>query len=104
MRNSLYKVTRQLCASSFFCKKTIICCGKVCKRYTRNWINEKLREDREYLVKIRHGANFYKCRIVYKEDNTALVTLNKPDKGIAPGQFAVFYDGEVCLGGGVILV
>jgi tRNA-specific 2-thiouridylase len=31
------------------------------------------------------------------------VTLDEPDRGVAPGQFAVFYDGEVCLGSGKIL-
>ena len=69
-----------------------------------NWIIEKPAEDKEYLLKIRHGANFYKCRIVYNENDTASVKLNNPDKGIAPGQFAVFYDEDICLGSGIILV
>jgi len=69
-----------------------------------NWINSKPVEDKKYLVKIRHGANFYKCSIVYQDKDTGMVSIDRPDKGIAPGQFAVFYDEEVCLGGGVILV
>ncbi len=69
-----------------------------------NWINEAPAEGKDYLVKIRHGANFYRCRIVYQGKDEAEITLDRPDKGIAPGQFAVFYDDEVCLGGGVILL
>jgi tRNA U34 2-thiouridine synthase MnmA/TrmU len=30
------------------------------------------------------------------------VTLDRVDKGLAPGQFAAFYDGDVCLGAGAI--
>ena len=68
-----------------------------------NWIsgtppaNEKLR------VKIRHGARFYGCRLEINDANIGTVTIDHPEKGIAPGQFAVFYDGDVCLGGSVIL-
>jgi tRNA (5-methylaminomethyl-2-thiouridylate)-methyltransferase len=69
-----------------------------------NWINEVPLEGKEYLVKIRHGENFYKCTIVFQGKDEAIIDLNRPDKGIAPGQFAVFYDDEVCLGGGVILL
>jgi len=32
----------------------------------------------------------------------AHVELEQRDKGLAPGQFAAFYEGPVCLGSGVI--
>ena len=58
---------------------------------------------KELKVKIRHGANSYECFIEFMNEETLNVKLAKPDKGIAPGQFAVFYDSDFCLGGGVIL-
>ena len=30
------------------------------------------------------------------------ITFNRPMRGVAPGQYAVLYDGEVCLGSGMI--
>ena len=72
-----------------------------------NWISNEVPDKKNLTVKIRHGANFYNCTLTLNDDGTGKVKLNKPDKGIAPGQFAVFYDdsvtGGVCLGGGVIL-
>lgn len=68
-----------------------------------NWINEKPNDGEELKVKIRHGANFYHCRIEFENNERALIQLNESDQGIASGQFAVFYREDVCLGGSVIL-
>lgn len=60
-------------------------------------------ETRELDVKIRHGEAMYRSRVVLHRDRTATIRLSQPDKGIAAGQYATLYDGEYCLGGGVIL-
>lgn len=68
-----------------------------------NWISGLPPQKKELKVKIRHGANRYNCKLDWVDDFVLTVKLSKPDNGIAPGQFAVFYDDEICLGGGVIL-
>ncbi|MDP3956990.1 MAG: tRNA 2-thiouridine(34) synthase MnmA [bacterium] len=58
---------------------------------------------RELMVKVRHGAKLYPATVEFLENDKLEVSLKEKDQGIASGQFAVFYDGEYCLGGGVIL-
>ncbi|MEL0019799.1 MAG: aminomethyltransferase beta-barrel domain-containing protein [Rickettsiales bacterium] len=36
-------------------------------------------------------------------DRAADIKINEDDQGLAPGQYAVFYDGANCLGCGKIL-
>jgi tRNA (5-methylaminomethyl-2-thiouridylate)-methyltransferase len=67
-----------------------------------NWITGEPMTSGNYSVKIRHGENFYNCNFTLNEDS-GLVKLDKEDKGIAPGQFAVFYKDDICLAGSVIL-
>lgn len=68
-----------------------------------NWITGSAPEGNHFQVKIRHGAFFFNCDLNFLEENKAEVKIDKSDQGIASGQFAVFYQEDICLGGGVIL-
>lgn len=67
-----------------------------------NWIAGREPDKRELRVKLRHGALFHSCAIARQADGTVVVKLAERDQGIASGQFAVFYDGDICLGSGAI--
>lgn len=67
-----------------------------------NWIAGQPEQRRLLQAKVRHGPRLADCQIRSLEGDRWEVTLTEPDQGIAPGQSAVFYDGEFCVGGGVI--
>ncbi len=67
-----------------------------------NWILGKRPEKTSLSAKIRHGAKMYAASVQYQGEKEVQVHLKEKDLGVAEGQFAVFYDGAVCLGGGVI--
>lgn len=48
--------------------------------------------------RIRYRAAKISCRL-----NEEMVTFEKPQFDVSPGQSLVFYNGEICLGGGVIV-
>lgn len=67
-----------------------------------NWISGVRPNNAARLwVKLRHGAHKHEARVTF-EGKKAHVELNDHDQGIAPGQFAAFYDGAMCLGSGII--
>jgi tRNA (5-methylaminomethyl-2-thiouridylate)-methyltransferase len=67
-----------------------------------NWINEPIAQG-TFLVKLRHGPALYAATITPGANGSLRVQLDQNDQGIAPGQFAVFYDNDRCLGSGVIV-
>jgi tRNA (5-methylaminomethyl-2-thiouridylate)-methyltransferase len=68
-----------------------------------NWISGSEPAMNNMQVKIRHGAASYNCKLELNNNKIGHVFLDETDRGIAPGQFAVFYNEQACLGGGVIL-
>ena len=65
-----------------------------------HWIcGSPVRDDLE--VKVRHGRSLFAAHVEI-DDASARVRLDCKEPGIAPGQFTVFYDGDVCLGGATI--
>lgn len=57
-----------------------------------------------YTIKLRHGPALLPCRMEWIGEGRMRIDLDEPDDGIAPGQFAVFYSGDECLGGARIEV
>jgi len=58
-------------------------------------------EVRDYLVRIRYRQPLQRARIFAHEEGYYII-FDKQQRGITPGQFAAWYDGEELLGSGVI--
>ena len=64
---------------------------------------EDLQERMWVTVKIRHRHEPAPALLEKTSDDELLVTFDQPQRAITPGQAAVFYDGEVVVGGGWIV-
>ena len=51
--------------------------------------------------KIRYRQADQAC-LISAQDEHILVSFEAPQRAVTPGQSVVFYEGDVCLGGGVI--
>jgi tRNA-specific 2-thiouridylase len=52
--------------------------------------------------RIRHRQPEQQCVISQLNENELRVDFDQPQRAIAPGQSVVFYDGDLCIGGGII--
>ena len=70
-----------------------------------HWIRPDLTlksgEEKDYLVRIRYRQPLAKARL-YMEDQGLYILFDELMKGISPGQFAAWYEGNELIGSGVI--
>jgi len=64
-------------------------------------ITMKPGESHDYMVRIRYRQPLQKARIYLREAGM-FILFDKPQRGIAPGQFAAWYEGDEVVGSGVI--
>ncbi len=53
-------------------------------------------------AKTRYRQAAQACTIARIEDDSYSVTFDNAQRAVTPGQFVVFYDRDICLGGGII--
>ena len=75
-----------------------VLCDRVCFMAV-----EDLAEPKRVIAKIRYNHVGAPCLIEKRQDGKVLCSFEQPVRAPAPGQAAVFYDGEYVLGGGTIL-
>jgi len=66
-----------------------------------HWINVTPK-DGKYQIRVRHRAPLIEASLEFV-DCGVILNLDHPERAIAPGQSVVIYDGDVCLGGGIII-
>ena len=68
-----------------------------------HWVNrEVLGTTTKMAVKTRYRQTDIACTVEPIDSDTVRVLFDEPQKAVTPGQSAVFYLGDTCLGGGII--
>ena len=65
-----------------------------------HWINSAPLEG-DYAIRVRHRAALVRAYLSFDNGNVTLA-LADPERAVAAGQSVVIYDGDVCLGGGIV--
>ena len=63
---------------------------------------EDFNKTQKITVKTRYRQNDVKCTFEPHSSDKAKLIFDEPQKAVTPGQSAVFYRDDVCLGGGII--
>lgn len=68
-----------------------------------HWVDRNaLTEPTRMTVKTRYRQHDINCVVEPTDSDCVNVIFDEPQKAVTPGQSAVFYQGDVCLGGGII--
>jgi len=67
-----------------------------------HWISGEPTMPLSCQVRLRYRQPLQSCKVEYRSDGLKIF-FDRPQKAVTPGQFAVFYDKEICLGSVVII-
>lgn len=70
-----------------------------------HWVREDLKlavgGSKDFMARIRYRQPLEKCTLHQKAEGLYII-FERPQRGVTPGQFAAWYDGEELIGSGVI--
>ena len=69
--------------------------------WIRNDFSLNTNESRSYKARIRYRQPLENC-VLHKKEEGLYIIFDEPQRGVTPGQFAAWYDGEELVGSGVI--
>ena len=67
-----------------------------------HWLAPARREPFHGAVKVRYRQSDQAARLEPRADGSMRIVFEEPQRAVTPGQYAVGYEGERCLGGAVI--
>lgn len=67
-----------------------------------SWIAGSAPQGTDYAAKTRYRQNDAACRLISADQQTLALYFEQAQWAVTPGQSVVLYDGDVCLGGGII--
>lgn len=70
---------------------------------TLHWIGTPPPAGKRCTAKVRYRQADQPCTLLEVGDERLVVNFDTPQRAVTPGQYVVVYDGDQCLGGGVIL-
>jgi tRNA-specific 2-thiouridylase len=76
--------------------------NKVLQTSQISWTFEGLPEQRSYSAKTRYRQSDAPCQLKQVAAESFTLEFDEAQWAVTPGQSAVLYDGERCLGGGII--
>lgn len=69
-----------------------------------HWIVDKPTQDQKLMVRMRHRSKLIPVKKLNMLSNfSALAKLDEDVRALTPGQSTVFYSGQECLGGGIVV-